>query len=190
MALSVNKPQIPDFEKVVGAFLKDIQGKLEETTNNFMEDQLKEFRDRIRRQDFPSFHAEPLSPRYRAKKKRLGLPLSTMVATGTYLEALQLVKKAKRGGITAYIIQIDPTVKARDLEGNVREDITIAEVAFINEHGSQRLQNRPPARPHWAPFVVAFGMSAEKRRKYIANLVKAAWNKTVLGKNTKTVRAP
>jgi hypothetical protein len=113
-----------------------------------------------------------------------------MIATGTYLEAIQLTRRAAKAGVTSYIIQVDPTAKARDLNGNVRNDITVAEVALINEHGSQRLENRPPARPHWAPFVVAFGVNAAQKRKELRDtlvaMLGAAVNST---KPTKSVSA-
>ena len=180
MSLSVDKPQIPDFAALTRTFLNQVDAMLQEQTKSFREDQLDEFKKRIEDQGFQSFHAEPLSPRWRAAKRKAGLPLSTMIATRTYLEAIQLVSKATAAGITSYVIQVDPTVHARDLKGEVRNDITVAEVAFINEHGSQRLENSPPARPHWAPFVVAFGESVKEKKAEIAQEVTALWNKVLL----------
>lgn len=180
--ISVNNPQIPDIDAIARRFLKNVEEILQVETKAFMEEQLKEFKARIVAQNFQSFHAEPLSPRYRARKRKLGLPLSTMIATSTYLKAIRLVNKAKANGTTAYIIEVDPSVKAKDLKGDIRPDITVAEIAMINEFGSQRLENRPPARPHWAPFVVVFDMEAESKRKSLRKKIQESWQKVLAGK--------
>lgn len=164
---------------MVQQFLQRLDVLADAVTHRFMESQLEEFKRRIKAQQFESFHAVPLSPAWRKRKAAAGLPVHTMVATGTYLEAMQVVRKASRQGVYSYVIQVDPSVKAVDINGNRRDDITVSEVAFINEYGSQRLPGRPPARPHWGPFLVVFQKNSEKAKADLALAISGLWNTIV-----------
>lgn len=108
------------------------------------------FRDAVKAQDFPAFHAEPLSPQWLARKASKNLDLRTMIATGNYLERIRVFETRKRDGSVSIFIGFDRDEKAIDADGQATPT-TLRLVAAVHEYGSAA-SNIPP-RPHWGPFL-------------------------------------
>lgn len=157
------KPHIPDFKKVVVVILKSFATRVEEKVEAYAREHARRFQERIRRQDFKSFKAIPLSPVTIAKKKAAGVDLRTMIATKTYINSIGVHHKTyRKERRKVWRIGFNPRKLAVDYYGN-KTDITLEEVARIQEHGSHTANI--PARPHWRPHALLMRREAEARRR-------------------------
>jgi hypothetical protein len=185
------KPKIPNFDKVVGAFV-DVATEVQvREVKKFAEDHREKFARRIMSQRFDSFKAAPLSPRTQQKKRRLGLPLLTMVATKTYVNSIAVhdlpyvsLDMSKKHAWTAdahtMVVGIDPALKAKEAEsGKEREDVTLQDVARIHEYGAPRAHI--PRREHWRPYYAVMREEAAKVRARIARLAIKEWKTKLAG---------
>jgi hypothetical protein len=126
--------------------LKGINAKVSAQVEEFARAEAKRFVLRIKRQQFPDFHAVPLSPAYALKKRLLGLDGRTMIATKHYVENIVVIPKVTKKG-AVYHIGFPEGMKARDHKGK-EVDITLNEVAYVQEHGSAT--RNIPQRKHWS----------------------------------------
>lgn len=90
----------------------------------------------------------PLNPDYLAEKKELGLDERMLIATGDYLESIQVVETETRlgGVITFRAVAAPPAGEIHEPSG-LEYDL----LARVHEYGSAKA--RVPARPHWRPVV-------------------------------------
>lgn len=85
---------------------------------------------------------QPLSERYMAYKKKKGLDLRTLIATGTYVRSIEARPRRYRGVIVSY--EVGPPRGIHQPSG-----LTYRKLARLHEYGS-RAANIPP-RPIWNP---------------------------------------
>lgn len=143
------KPHIPPFHKLVIAAKERAGRVLEEEVKRFADEEQQAFVQRIDKQEFPSFDAQPLSPRYAAWKKKKGLDERVMIATGWYIENIKVWKRKESGTRrTAFFVGFHKRVQARDHKGRI-VPVLLSTVARVHEHGSVKMN--VPARPHWGP---------------------------------------
>jgi hypothetical protein len=172
------KPHLPDFAKMTGKLVAEAKQAIHDGAKTFATTERDMFVDEIRKQDFKDFKAFPLSARTQAMKRRLGLPLLTMIATGTYLKGIQVheQKKIEDRNVDQIVVGIDPELPSRDAEtGQLRYDMPLADVARVQEYGSERAHI--PARRHWGPHFDKMVKRAKPVRKQILDEIVQAWAK-------------
>ncbi len=164
MAAKYRKPRIPDFKRVIRAFA-GARNVAAEEIREFAEDQTVAFRRRIEAQDFPSFNATPLSPRYAKLKERLGLDPRVMIATGHYKNSLVVLERRNPDGSMTYYIGHDRLARAVDKDGTPIPGVTLNLIAAVHENGSSKMN--VPARPHWKPHLEGMKQEAGDIRERI-----------------------
>jgi hypothetical protein len=164
------KARIPDLNQVLAPIIKDAQAAAAEGVRALAERVRDGFKLRIEAQHFPSFKARPLSAYTIARKTALGLPLDTMIATGTYLNAIKVYEEESTKGVMRWSVTIHAKDKAMDAEtGAMRPEVPLQMVAYIQENGCKSA-NIPP-RPHWGPFYDELLLQMPKEAKTIMKLV-------------------
>jgi hypothetical protein len=183
------KPQIPDaraiFERVEKIAAETLADALEEWGEEIRE----EFVGKIEQQAFASFQeifypesGTNLSPSWLRIKELAGADLRTMIATGHYVDSIEVFRRYDRRE-KKHIIRVGfhHSAKPRDLQGRT-VDIEIpgtgitglTALAIVHELGS--VKANIPARPHWRPHRerVATEASGKARqfRKAISKAIK------------------
>lgn len=166
------KSQIPKFSEIMERVQAETKALADTTVKAFATAELKRFQADLRAQRFASFKAFPLSPRTLDIKKEKHLDLRTMIATKTYVSSMKVMRKVLPDGTIQYHIGFEPHALARDYNNKIT-DITLNEVAYIQEHGSKAAHI--PARPHWRPHLRAMTNRATVlRTQILAATVKLA----------------
>jgi hypothetical protein len=161
------KPQIPKFPGKAAA--EQFKAHVDDSVRLFAESEAKRFQLEIRRQQFASFHAVPLAPRTVKYKEDNQLDHRVMIATKHYVDSIRVAREEEGGKIT-YHIGFDPNDRAENKDG-VPQDITLNEVAYIQEHGSRAAHI--PARPHWRVHLRALAVRATVlREQLLAEFIK------------------
>lgn len=172
------KPHLPDFSKIATTVVASAEKSLHDTVKAFAVAEKDAFVERIRAQKFKDFKAFPLSASTQERKRRLGLPLLTMIATSTYLKAIDVheQKKVSSTTTTQIVVGIDPSLPSKDAEtGRMRPEVPLADVARIHEYGAPKA--KIPARRHWGPHFDDMVKRAKPVRKRVMEEVMAAWVK-------------
>ena len=169
VTMPYKKSQIPDFRKAATRAQVKARRTLESAVREFADRELQAFKLRILDQDFESFVAHPLSPRYVERKRRAGADTRTMIATGHYLRSMRVFEQPNPDRSTTIYVGFDEETNARDLQGR-ETDIKLIEVARIQEYGA--LLNPEsgasiPPRPHWGPHLKDMKRRAVEERKQI-----------------------
>ncbi len=101
----------------------------------------------------------PLNKRYLERKRKLGLDLRKLIATGEYLKAIRV----KMNGVSLQNLKITyevspprTRIKPSKLNPNPSPKMTYERLARIHEYGKGKI----PARPHWRPTTAAFQAKA------------------------------
>ncbi len=163
MAKRPPRAHIPSLTAFLGKVKVAAVAAAEADLRAFAHEQRDAFVERIRQQDFDSFRRIPLSWAYRLRKRFHHLDPRTMIATGTYLDSIQVHERTTAGRassgrfsaqerpILVMEINIDPSARAMGLDGTPT-NVPMRMVAAVNEFGSSAAH--VPARPHWAPFFL------------------------------------
>lgn len=91
-----------------------------------------------------AFPFAPLSKRHRQYKARHGQDGRILVATGDYVEGIEVFRGEQVGGGVYYMVR--PAARTHEPSG-----LRLTTIARILELGSAR--HKIPARPHWSPTV-------------------------------------
>ena len=177
--MAYRKSHLPNFTAISGALGKAARETLVELVDEYAEAQRDEFVARIEAQRFMAFRVvlypegTNLSPQWIARKDAAGADLRTMIATGHYIESINVFRNLKANkGQGEWRIGFHPNNHARNLDGSTAE-ILLNDVAMVHEHGN--LQT--PARPHWGPNYNRMKREAPKLRKAMKAKVKKAMKK-------------
>lgn len=99
---------------------------------------------------------KPLSPKYREYKKRNLLDPRKLIATGEYIDSIDVTEDGEGN------IMVAPNNKRRD-----GTTITNRDLGKFLEYGTARM----PKRPHWKPTIKAFKKTILKKVKdYVNNI--------------------
>lgn len=164
------KHNIPKLGQVLRRAHKIAKKVVREELEEFMDEELKAFKLRLARQEFPSFQAVPLSEAYRDWKMYKGLDERTMIRTGHYRESIQLMWKEIDGKLR-FCIGYAENQYATDIDG-VAIPLPLNVLASIHEYGS--INAGVPARPHWGPQLEAMRLNAKLRSEQIKKKVMKA----------------
>jgi hypothetical protein len=174
------RPHIPDFNKLV----QTVSAVATEVTSNALQSFATQERDafvrRIEQQDFHSFDAAPLSPRYAAWKAKQGLDPRIMIANGWYKSQMQVFKRKNSKLSTTFHVGFNKRTLARDEDGK-RVPFPLWKVARVHEHGSVKM--KIPARPHWRPHLKTMTMHAAPVRTGIRRAIIKRLRKAMPGMN-------
>jgi hypothetical protein len=177
------KPQIPNMRLLATTIRKTVNDTMIGAVGDWTEGQKDDFVVKIENQAFPDFReifypesGTNLSPRYLRRKRKAGVDLRTMVATGNYKDSIRVWRKLGKGrrGAT-WRVGFHPKKLARDFK-NQQLDILLSQVAMIQEFGS--VKNSLPARKHWRPHLAQMHKNAltarpRMRLMVVKNLRKA-----------------
>lgn len=163
MATRPKKSVIPKFAGAATA--AKIAKYADKAVREFAVDEATRFRNEIRRQQFPAFHAFPLAPRTVLYKELNALDHRVMIATKNYVDSIRVHKETDAQGRVLYRVGFAPTDLAVDADGKPT-GITLNEVAYIQEHGSRAAHI--PARPHWRVHLRALRARATVLRATLA----------------------
>ena len=101
----------------------------------------------------------PLNKQYLERKRKLGLDLRKLIATGEYIKAIRV----KLNGVNLKDLKITyevspPRTRIKPSKLNPRPSakMTYEKLARIHEYGTRKI----PARPHWRPTTAAFQAKA------------------------------
>lgn len=176
------KPKLIDFDKFAKSLAEKAQDIAERKVKDFAQDQCVDFVSRIESQNFESFEAIPLSAYTKHLKKLYLRSQKTMISTHTYLNSIQVHSNARwctpKGVQKQIVIGIDPSIPARDIQGNVRKGVSLNFVARWQEYGTS---SGIPARPHWGPFLAIIKKRAKALRKSLASEIVAEGIKILKG---------
>lgn len=143
------KSKITPIKPVLDAVSQVVDRSLAKGAKTFAESARDQFKKRIEGQLFKSFHEYPLSPDYVDFKRRRGLDLRTMIATGNYLKHIAVHKDKTEEGTVGYFVGFRKTDMAVDADGNAVPDLPLWILALIHERGAQGLA----PRAHWQPML-------------------------------------
>lgn len=160
--------RIPDLPRRLRAIGEAATSAANDEIRTYAHDLRDRFVDRIRRQDFSSFRAIPLSWRWSNRKAQLNFDPRTMIASGAYLNSIRVYETATKDGIRLHV-GIHPSVVVRHHRTGVTRRLKMWQLALIHEFGSSAA--RIPARPHWGPFFLE--THAQDMPRMIPQLVRA-----------------
>jgi hypothetical protein len=146
------KPHVPNFGRIVRIFSKVAASVAERNIADFAEQERDVFVRSVKAQIFPDFDLSPLTPKYLARKIRLGLDPRVMISTGHYLKAIQVFKRVNRDNSITFHVGFHARERARDTEGK-RIPFLMRHLAEVHEHGS--VKQHIPRRRHWGPYYKA-----------------------------------
>lgn len=150
----MGKSVIPPFKAVATLIRRSVEQVIIPAMAQQAEQEAARFQRTIRLQRFPAIRRIPLSPRWAAIKRRKGLDSRTLIATGHYVKNIRVLHRFDRKARThTWQVGAPASMRARTPE-NKTADITLQELAGIQEFGSRNV----PARPHWRPFWTAANM--------------------------------
>lgn len=162
-------PQIPKIKYALKQFEEIAWEVTLEEVVAFAEREKQEFIRRIKRQDFQSFRATPLSPKWLGKKERAGVDTRVMIATQHYIRSIQMfTRKEDRKKILLHI-GFDRRTLARNLK-NQPIPYPLYKIARVQEHGSEKM--KVPPRPHWRPHYTRMGERARPLREKIKGKIR------------------
>lgn len=162
-------PQIPDFNALVGRLRKAANTNAFKMIRAWAGEEAELFKREILAQDFDSFEAEPLSPRWLARKIAKHADARTMIATGTYVKSIRVFIRHDEDKTIIYV-GFGEDDHAVDLDGN-RVDTKLYEIAAIHEYGSEAAGI--PPRPHWSVHLNGMQQRAPSlRRAIVAKTIK------------------
>ena len=188
------KSKIPNARVIFARVAEVAKETLVEEVHEWAFEVRDEFVARIESQAFASFQAvfypesgTNLSPEWLTKKESAGADLRTMIATGHYVDSINVFKKMARGRDKKTVIRVGfhHSTKPRDLDGRT-VDIEIpgtgitglTALAIVHELGS--IKANVPARPHWRPHRVKVReQSKQKRKEFRRSIIKALKGDTV-----------
>lgn len=164
-------PHVPDFHKVVQIVSHNANRIALTQIQGFASTSAQRFKRRILDQDFESFNATPLSPKYAARKAAAGLDPRIMVATRNYVEHIEVAPPQQlEGGAKLVYIGFRKDAQVRDMDGKVVPihvgDITgLRALALVQEKGSEKVGI--PPRAHWEPERARIAKDAVPVRRQI-----------------------
>jgi hypothetical protein len=148
------RPVIPPFKQVAALIQRSVKTVVVPAITREVEAEAARFQRTIRMQRFPAIRRIPLSPRWAAFKRRKGLDSRTLIATGHYVRNLRAVHVFdRRMRAHTWHVGAPAGMRARTPD-NKTANITLQELAAVQEFGSRTV----PARPHWRPFWTAANM--------------------------------
>lgn len=172
------KSKIPNARAIFKRVLEVAEEQLVEDVNEWAYVVRDEFVERIQSQAFAAFQVvfypesgTNLSPKWLTTKEQAGADLRTMIATGHYVDSIDVFKKQdRRRKATIIRVGFHHSTKPRDLDGQT-VDIEIpgtgitglTALAIVHELGS--IKANIPARPHWGPHRVRVRAQAVSKRK-------------------------
>jgi len=168
------EPQIPNFGAIAQTVRTEATRAAESVVHDFAESERIKFQTRIRRQEFESFDAFPLTPRWYQKKKAAGADLRVMIATRHYLEEIKVITERNSNVSVTVYVGFDEMDRTRDLEGNI-VPYPLYKIARVHEHGSVKMH--VPARSHWRPFYEEMHERSGEVRERIRRVVALALRK-------------
>jgi len=174
------RPHIPDFNKLVQTVSTVANEVASTAVQSFAEQEREAFVRRIEQQDFQSFDAAPLTPRYAAWKAKKGLDPRIMIATGWYKGKIETFKRKNSKLSTTFHVGFKARTLARDEKGQ-RVPFPLWKVARVHEKGSVKMHI--PARPHWRPHLKTMAMHAAPVRTGIRLAVIKRLRKAMPGMN-------
>ena len=160
---------IPDFAGAMQLLRVTALKTATGAVRRFVETERRGFQEAIRHQDFRSFHQNPLSARWLAKKHAAGADLRVMIATGTYVSTIRTFMRRASGGGYRFRIGFAPNQHARNLDRTV-SPLLLSDLAAIHENGTGKV----PARPHWQPYLRGMMVRARLFREELAERIAGA----------------
>ena len=122
-----------------------------------------DLKKRIENQEFRSFREKPLTEKYRVYKAYHGLDDRVMIATGTYVDSIDVIQVNP----DTFKIGFEPDMYAVRADGEVNQDLPLEVLARIQEFGS--ITANIPARPHWRP---TFRRISDRSKRIAQNIGK------------------
>ena len=124
----------------------------------------------LRRSEMPfsertPYDHEPLSEAWVKRKAREEMDGRKLIATGDYIEGIEVVKGQQRGGGVYYMVR--PENRKHEPSG-----IALSLIARIHEYGTDEgVVPHIPARPHWRPAVHTIIRRFEQQRPTVRAVV-------------------
>ena len=166
MTLTYKKPHIPDLSHVLRGIGEIASEIVEEEVESFAVAERDSFVRRIKRQEFQSFNATPLTRLWLRRKIMARADKRVMIATGHYIRSIKIQRRrVGRRGRTIFV-GFDSRLMPRDLDGRiVHVEGGMNKIAWVHERGSAKM--KVPPRPHWEPHRLQMVERARGVRKRI-----------------------
>jgi len=159
-----------NFSNVVkNAQVEVFKGELKRVAHEAKRDLKKRIADQ-------AFKWKPLSPKYKARKERLGLDPRTLIATGKYLKSIRVASRMYGNNLSYQL------GTRKDTHGP--SGLPYIELARLMEYGSRK--RKLPARPHWRPTIRKYRRLQQSRikaaHKQVAKLILKQSNSSLSAK--------
>ncbi len=158
------KPHIPNFSRVAAVLSQTAVRVAEQEIEAFAEEERDRFVEEVEEQRFPDFDASPLSPKYRARKIKLGLDPRVMIRTHDYLDQIQVFRRQNRGRRVTFHVGFEKRAQVKDDKGKPTPFL-LWKLARVHEKGSAKMHI--PPRRHWRPHYEAMRGRAPRVRSRV-----------------------